>query len=371
MGLLGAGASWESARKTRRLLRHDGILLVRRGNASAYEHGECSCPVGIDCKHVAALVLTAIDPERARGPARRILRGGASEAAGSERPAIWEESLGSLLGSGISDSTDRPGTVPLAIELTLSAASHRGPAVRWQPRPRRRLLARLVKQGTNGWIRGGLSWATLSSLRYYGDHVACRSGCSRRCTPSTDFVATGRATTPTETTRRSICPRSTAVSSGRCWTRLYAAGVRLVHGKKNLGDAGAVPAPPNSAWTSPTTNGTTSLAVNPVVRVDGNRLDVMPIRFIGAEGHGLVVRRPARRLSRSQTRVRGGSGWPSSTRAVPPQLQRMALEKHQLRIPATEVPRFRDEYYPTAAACGHGDLIRRVVHAAVDLRSPG
>src|SRR3954454_24197175 len=37
----------------------------------AYQHGECSCPVGVDCKHVAALVLTAIDPERARGIAPR------------------------------------------------------------------------------------------------------------------------------------------------------------------------------------------------------------------------------------------------------------------------------------------------------------
>jgi hypothetical protein len=119
------------------------------GSPFEFEHGECSCPVGFDCKHVAALVLTAIDRERPKRPSPRAAAHGAPSAA-------WEKSLGTLLNPRTADSTG----IPLAIELTLSQGA--GPA----------LLARLVQPGKNGWVGGNLSWSRLSSLQHYGNHLA-------------------------------------------------------------------------------------------------------------------------------------------------------------------------------------------------------
>ena len=315
-----------------------------RGEPSAYEHGECSCPVGIDCKHVAALVLTAISPERTRGPAGEPAQSAPAEAD-SHRPAIWEESLGSLLGSGIGASADRPNAVPLAIELSLSPTT--------QPRTGSgaaatvsapKLLARLVKPGKNAWVRGGLTWSTLSTLHYYGDYdksqvrllqelhamYRLRSDSSRYYSYSDDK-------------RIDLA----AVESRQLWPvldELYAAGVRLVHSKKDLGELdhhGSA----EVCIDITLDDEREAFVANPVVRVDGSRVDVTPIRFIGAEGHGLVyVDRPD--AQRSEDRSAWRLRLAKLTRAVPRQLQEMALEGQKLRIPVTEVPRFRDEFYP-------------------------
>src|ERR1700733_14339265 len=74
----------------------------------------CSCAVGTDCVHVAALVLAATDetlqPAQAAGTARR-----------STLP--WEQSLDSLLGTPQGNSAppadETPAIAPLAVELTL------------------------------------------------------------------------------------------------------------------------------------------------------------------------------------------------------------------------------------------------------------
>ncbi|MGH3914764.1 MAG: SWIM zinc finger family protein, partial [Pseudonocardiaceae bacterium] len=36
------------------------------GDGLELEHGECDCPVGFNCKHVVALVLTATEAERSQ-----------------------------------------------------------------------------------------------------------------------------------------------------------------------------------------------------------------------------------------------------------------------------------------------------------------
>lgn len=307
----------------------------------AYEHGECSCPVGADCKHVAALVLTAIDPERARGIAARPSQA-VRAAAGSERPAIWEQSLGSLLGSGKSASVARPSAVPLAIELTLSAASPPRPGGPAATAPK--LLARVVKQGRNGWIRGGLSWTTLSALQYSGDHVASQVRLLQELY-AVYKSGSGRSSYYSYGDDKSI--DLSTFGSRQLWPMLdeaYAVGLSLVHSKKHLGEL-------DPYGTAELCLDVTrdeepeDLAVYPVVRGDGTQLDAMPIRFIGADGHGLVY------VDLAEARSSADQGaWrlrlAKLARAVPPQLQRMALENHELRIPATEVARFRDEYYP-------------------------
>ena len=74
-------------------------LSLTDGLPAKFEMGECSCPVEFNCKHVVALVLSALAPRPPEQPSRRA------------RESAWERSLESLLDPGASA---RPGVPPLA-----------------------------------------------------------------------------------------------------------------------------------------------------------------------------------------------------------------------------------------------------------------
>src|ERR1700722_5557148 len=82
-----------------------------------FDQGQCSCPVGFDCKHVVALVLAAAQARLARtGPGRT--------AGAGTRPLTWEQSVQSWLepqaapGASLSGGGQRAAAL-LGIELTL------------------------------------------------------------------------------------------------------------------------------------------------------------------------------------------------------------------------------------------------------------
>ncbi|HYO38000.1 MAG TPA: SNF2-related protein, partial [Geodermatophilus sp.] len=88
--------------------------------------GECSCPVGYDCKHVAALLLAA----REAAPAG---------------PPDWREARTELLAPPA-----EPRGTPLGLQFDVAAGSP--PSVRLRP----------VVPGARGrWVRGGVSWRAL------------------------------------------------------------------------------------------------------------------------------------------------------------------------------------------------------------------
>ena len=92
----------------------------------------CSCPVGTDCKHAVAVLLTA-RRQAVPGPVR----------AGSG----WEGALADLL--RVSDSDARP----MALEVGQDDS-----AGDW-PRRRRGLSLLPLVRGRNGWNRQGASWS--------------------------------------------------------------------------------------------------------------------------------------------------------------------------------------------------------------------
>src|ERR1019366_8998581 len=49
--VIGQGALYDTA----------AFFTAESGGALAFDEGECSCPVGYNCKHVAAIVIAAID----------------------------------------------------------------------------------------------------------------------------------------------------------------------------------------------------------------------------------------------------------------------------------------------------------------------
>ncbi|MBK5218963.1 MAG: SWIM zinc finger family protein, partial [Thermoleophilia bacterium] len=104
----------------------------------AFEDGECTCPVGYNCKHVAAIVIAAAGEAAGGQRARRQAR-----PASTDGPA-WERSLRALIDAPAAPAGERP----LAIELSLRPA-----------RGRPRLMARLMRPGARGgWVNGSLSW---------------------------------------------------------------------------------------------------------------------------------------------------------------------------------------------------------------------
>jgi superfamily II DNA or RNA helicase len=303
---------------------------VLDGLSPKFEQGQCDCPVGFNCEHVVVLVLTAMGAEQPR----------AASGRGPRRPA-WEQSLGSLLESRPAAPASRTGDAPLAIELTMSAAPARNSAV---TESAVRLLARLVTPGKNGWVGGGLSWTKLGSLHYYGDYLASHVRLLQEMyavyqsrNSRSGYYSYGE--------QKSI--ELSAFESRQLWPMLDEAdaiGLRVVHGKKRLG---AVEKYRSAQFCLDITCSEPSgmLVITPVIRVDGTHVDAAPIRFVGAEGHGVVY------IDRAEVRAIADHGnWhlrlAKLTTTVPPQLQQMALDNQHLEIPAGEQSRFRDEYYP-------------------------
>jgi superfamily II DNA or RNA helicase len=301
------------------------------GSHMKFEQGQCDCPVGFNCKHVVALVLTAMGAEQARtAPDRR------------PRTAAWEQSLGSLLDSRPAGPTSRSGEVPLAIELTLSADPGQVRASSSATAPG--LLARLVRPGRNGWVSGGLSWTNLTTSYHYSEYLASHV----RLLQEMYAVYKSRES---RSGYYSYSDEKTidlaAFDSRRLWPMLdeaEAVGLMLVHGKKRLG---AVEKYRSAEFCLDATRSEASglLVVTPVIQVDGTPVDVVPVRFIGTEGHGVVY------VSRAEAEAATVHGdWHLQlarlVKVVPPRLQNMALEQRRLEIPAAEQSRFRDGYYP-------------------------
>ncbi len=142
------------------------------GDALAFVEGECSCPVGINCKHVVAAVLAASastgKPTRSRAAAELTAYRQALRASPSPpHAAPWERPLRALLAARTPPATGNP----LAIELRLAAS-------RYPDQGTPRLMARVMRPGARGgWVNGSLDWGGLDSWTirdggFRGDHLS-------------------------------------------------------------------------------------------------------------------------------------------------------------------------------------------------------
>ncbi|MGH3822831.1 MAG: SNF2-related protein [Pseudonocardiaceae bacterium] len=308
------------------------VYLEPRGGAQlAFAFGECTCPVGIDCKHVVAVAIAAAG---AAGPAK--------PAGGGQPAPSWEQTLGALLAPA-QQPTDG---VPLAIELSLSiapAGAARGARVVVGSK----LLARLVRPGHTGWVGGGMSWGRLETAYSYGD---CRASHVRLLR---ELYALHKARSDAPSyyyARDDKTIDLAAFGSRRLWSFLDEAadiGLEIVHARKRLG---ALERYGHAELCLDVTagSGPGSLVIAPVLRLDGagqSTGEEVPVVFIGADGHGVV------HVSRTQVQ---GNPNPTEWRfrlaklanPVPPSLQRMVLEGQRLPVPEGQAGRFRDDIYP-------------------------
>jgi superfamily II DNA or RNA helicase len=170
------GRAYADERRVSALTVETGLALsgTVRGSGATYRAdvafesdgsvygGECTCPVGLDCKHVVALALTA-----------RALAGGAPVSPTARRqghlgvvppaPEVpsWERVLGGVLRAAAQPA---PTGVPLGLLVEL--AQRRTGPYGAGPDPGVALSVRPVVPGRTGWVKSGVSWSGLEYPRY-------------------------------------------------------------------------------------------------------------------------------------------------------------------------------------------------------------
>jgi superfamily II DNA or RNA helicase len=330
-----------------------------------FDQGQCSCPVGFDCKHVVALVLAAAQAQLARtGPKRT--------AGAKARPLTWEQSVQSWLepravpgGGATPGGGGQPAASMLGIELTLVPdarpafsggliADDAPPGLAPPQLAPPRLMARLVRPGRKGWVGGSLSWTKLDS-QYGYDQYGHDGWPAPQMQLLQEIYAVYRA--------RSGQPfyygygygddksiDLSAFESRQLWPLLdeaAALGLRLVRGR-NLGPLdGYRSAELCLDLTRADQSG--PLVIAPHIRVDGEPAAITVISFIGTQGHGLIYADRAE-TQRASECIRWRFQLARTVKPVPPQLQQMALAGQRVEIPATELTRFQETYYPRLRA---------------------
>lgn len=281
--------------------------LVRKAGGWSCTVGVCSCPVRKDCKHVAALLFAAED-----NPAIRVqLLAPSTAAQVSREPAgavvsDWEQALSPLI--------SQPGTaptgagVPLALQFEIEEpAPHFSYTGRRDPvRGVRQLKARPVIMGAKGkWIRGDVSWNTLSYLNFR------RESNQEHVEWLQEFLASHSAAASRMHNSSGLWLGLNSYSGKNLWSLLNDArkiGLALVHARGpepvrvaeapaavalSLSRYGAPVPEPSAAEASrgagPGTTGASDggLELSPTITVEGDEIDPAAVGTIGRPAHGI------------------------------------------------------------------------------------
>jgi len=286
------------------------LVRAEAGPGGRYDWtGHCTCPMQVDCKHVAAVLLAT------RGRLART-----SVPAGS-----WESALADV----VRPAKAEVQLAPLGLQLEVvppTMARYAG-----QPGVPARLRLRPVRPGKAGhWVRTGVSWRDLSGT--YG---------SAQVRP--EHRALARAIVAAFRGRQASHHPSYADVSIHL-DDLGADAWRLLAEAQEIGIAlvGSVADHPVRLSVEPATvvldvrrsQPDADLDLTPVVRVAGERdLPVGRLRLVGSPVHGLFVDAPQELL----------------LAAFDPPLDETTsrlLGQGELRVPAAEASRFLSRYYP-------------------------
>ena len=293
--------------------------------------GECSCPVGRRCKHVAALVITATDEPR-RGRFAPVARTAPpSPPAPVQALSGWETPLRALIETPEVSSDG----APLAIELTVH---NNGLAGGGAPR----LKARLMRPGARGgWVNGALTWNGLDSWQgQSGEYRADQTAVLRELRTTQQAREVRASYYYSYATEKAL---DLSDCSAQFWPLLDEAlrlGVTLIHARATLGE---VPCNEGEVALDVTRGPGGGAVVEAVLRLDDETLALVePVLFLGRDGHGLVCFEPADARGRSDRRLR----LVRLARPAPMRLQKLLVDRERLTIPASDIERFADEISP-------------------------
>ena len=285
--------------------------------------GWCTCPVRVGCKHVAAVVLaarTAHAPEPG-GAAARPLSG-------------WERALAEV----VSSDDDAERGLPLGLQVEVAAptpSARRASGVGAAPR----ILLRPVVQGARGgWVRSGISWREVSAI--YGYRSARQDPDHRDALRSLYLQSTGRSAYGV-----ADGPLDAATVGSALWRLLaeaLAVGVMLVPARTGLGPV-VLEGPAHASVDVRKDPATGALTVEPLVRVGERTVPAVDVVLLGAPAHGVAVV--------GDQDVDGDESTPSLVLApldvrAGPALTHL-LQEGRLAVPAGDVDRFVQDYYPS------------------------
>ena len=314
------------------------------GDELVFIEGECTCPIGWNCKHVAAVVLSALTQRGARpaggAAARRSARQGQANAvpAVPPKPAAWEQPLRALMAArGLPAAGN-----PLAIELRLTAPRHPDHGAP-------RLMARLMRPGARGgWVNGSLDWGGLEAWQvrdggYREDHLALirELHAVYRRHEASRLYGYGYGT------ERAI--DLSACDSQQLWLLLDEAarlGLPVIHAHAGLGELAPRLDGELVLDVARDVDGNGAFAVAVMLHVDGVATEeLIPVHFTGRTGHGIVCAdrsdvEAGHDLDRWRLRL------VRLARPAVAQLQRMCLSGERLAVPQEEIERFAAELYP-------------------------
>jgi superfamily II DNA or RNA helicase len=306
--------------------------FIEQGGELVFEEGECSCPVGYNCKHVAALVVagsrTGGGAASRRGGALRLVdpEAARTQPAGSS----WDARLRALIDP---PRVDLAGN-PLAFELGLE---HVGSA-----RGGTRLVARLMRPGARGgWVNGSLNWSGLDTWQvkdghYRQDHLAL----------ARDAYAIHRARSARSYYYGYGAEKTLDLSDweeAQLWALLdqaMRAGVVLLHSHPALGELPRYQR--GRVVIDVRREDERRFLARAALELEGAEAHGLePVRFLGSPGHGLVCAEPgAADLARRRLQL------VRLTRPAPAALAQMLLDDEPVVIPAAELERFTDELCP-------------------------
>jgi superfamily II DNA or RNA helicase len=355
--------AWEASQQLLTGTVKDGGGEIRTVSASfrasngfplRFRRGYCSCAVGTDCVHVAALVLAATD---------ETLMPAHAQAGGTARRSTlpWEQSLDSLLGAPQGDSAapadEAPAIAPLAVELSLvqnSPENARYPSYSTHVRQQQladdatrklKLQARLVQPGrVGGWVAGNLSWSRLDYMLLRDEFPPAQVRLLH------ELFALYRASTTQQGYYTSYSYGGyggdqkyldlSSCESHQLWPVLDQAqelGLPFVY----RGKQGTVPPPGTAELTLDVTSDETTLLIAPVIKTSDGA-DAVPLRFIGSEGHGVIYTDRGQANHGELARFRLAR----LAHPVPAQLQHLALVDERLVVPESGQAAFLSKYYP-------------------------
>ena len=319
---------------------HETAVFFTSGSPMMFVRSFCSCAMGSECKHAAAVALAAA------------LASG-QDLTTRPQSVPWEHSLTSLLEARLQPGRERHPATPIAIELTLA-----DPAGRYglQAAPGERTLelrARLVQPGKKGgWVGGPLTWAKLSPrLNYggYGNPDGLAEYPEQQLRLAREFYAAYRAGDELAC-RFGYYPGSeryldlAGFESRQLWPLLdeaYSIGLPVIYGRK----LGPVPPYATAELVLDVTRRDPSgpMLISPQLRVE--EVAVVPLVVIGSEGNGFAFADPA-----EIGHTPDPAGWrfrlARLAEPVPGGLLQMSLTGQSMRIPAADEGRFREEFYP-------------------------
>ena len=313
---------------------HETVAYFSASSPMRLDRGYCSCEVGCECKHAAALTLAGA------------LASGQDLSAPRLRSVPWEQSLTSLIQARPAPRPASGRSTRVAIELILSGAAPAYPGRAAVTMPHLTVQARLVQPGArlDTWVGGQLTWDRLDS-RGSADGLA-----DAQLRVLRELYWLHRAGDRSGYRPYSYGGGEKLLDLGRfesrqLWSLLdeaESAGVPLVYRK-----LGAIPRYGTAELFLDVTRSEPSgpLRISPIVSVDGSDGEIWPVCFLGPQGHGLAyVDRDEAEQQPHPALLAVPAGEADQPRSHPSAATGAVAAATQ--HPAAQERRFREHFYP-------------------------